>query len=89
MARKKAETPKVDDRGQPLPEPIIPTKPSPKVHPVLRHTGEAFEFVRMTDELCPECNPASAGAKLGVLFETDTAVKVQCPHCDYSSERRR
>lgn len=83
------EEEELDDRGLPKPKQIIPTERPRKVHPVLKHTGERFEFERMTNEECSNCNPQSAGAKLGVLYETGNMVKVQCEHCDYSGERRK
>ena len=43
--------------------------------------GEPRKFLRMTDRLCQVCNPASHGAKMGVVFDHASSTTLECPEC--------
>lgn len=57
-----------------------PTHP----HPFVQADGNPTKFKRMTETLCPTCNPASGGAKLGVTSDANNTLALECEHCGYT-----
>lgn len=53
-------------------------------HPVVRSDGNPVQFKAMTNRLCPVCNPASDGARMGVVSDTTGTVVLECEHCAYN-----
>lgn len=58
------------------------TRP-PKPHTLLRGNGEPSVFKWLTTRLCPICNPASDGARMGVLSIIEGTASLECEHCGY------
>jgi len=53
-------------------------------HRVVGSDGEPTRFKRMTVRECPICNPASEGAKMGVVSDNTGTVILECEHCSYN-----
>jgi len=51
-----------------------------------RSDGTALEFIRVTDEPCPACNPYHQ-AKLGIVHEDNNSQQIHCTRCDYAQAR--
>ena len=53
-------------------------------HQIVNADGTPREYRRMTDIICPICNPASGGARLGVVAELQGTITLECEHCGHS-----
>lgn len=53
-------------------------------HLRVRTDGQPTQFKKMTDKLCPVCNPASNGAKMGIVSDTSGTRELECEHCGYT-----